>query len=166
MSLVPPSPGGWPHASLSQLQIHSLEKRLAGQPVGNFPIALHLEGALDAALLARSLNAVVARHDILRTHFERTGGHLVQVVAPALNVPVPVIDLRLLPEGVREAQAYRLAQEEAARPFDAGRLPLLRAQLYLFGESKGGVSSRGRARTAAPGPAIRRARRGRPGPDR
>jgi non-ribosomal peptide synthetase component F len=137
MSLVPPSPGGWPRASLSQLQIHSLEKRLAGQPVANFPIALHLDGALDAALLARSLNAVVARHDILRTHFERAGDQLVQVVAPALNIPVPVIDLRLLPEGVREAQAYRLAQEEAGRPFDARRLPLLRAQLYLFGESKG-----------------------------
>lgn len=137
MSLVPPSPGGWPRASLSQLQIRSLEQRLPGQPVGNYPVALHLDGPLDAALLARALNVVVARHDILRTHFDATGGQVVQVVAPALNVPVPVIDLRLLPEGVREAQAYRLAQEEAARPFDAQRLPLLRAQLYLFGEAKG-----------------------------
>jgi non-ribosomal peptide synthetase component F len=137
MSLVPPSPGGWPRASLSQLQIHSLEKRLAGQPVANFPVALHLDGPLDAALLARSLNAVVARHDILRTHFETVDGHLVQVVAPTLNVPVPVIDLRLLPDGVREAHAYRLAQEEAARPFESGKLPLLRAQLYLFGDAKG-----------------------------
>jgi non-ribosomal peptide synthetase component F len=137
MSLVPPSPGGWPRASLSQLQIQSLEKRLAGQPVANFPIALHLDGSLDAALLARALNAVVARHDILRTHFETVDGHLLQAVAPTLNVPVPVIDLRLLPEGVREAHAYRLAQEEAARPFQAGQLPLLRAQLYLFGDTKG-----------------------------
>jgi non-ribosomal peptide synthetase component F len=137
MSLVPPSPGGWPRASLSQLQIHSLEKRFSGQPVANFPVALHLDGPLDAALLARALNAVVARHDILRTHFETVDGHLVQIVAPTLNVPVPVIDLRLLPEGVREAHAYRLAQEEAARPFESGKLPLLRAQLYLFGETKG-----------------------------
>lgn len=137
MSLVPPSPGGWPRASLSQLQIRCLEQRLPGQPVGNFPVALHLDGQLDAALLARALNAVVARHDILRTHFDSVDGHDVQVVAPTLNVPVPVIDLRLLPEGVREAQAYRLAQEEAARPFDAHRLPLLRAQLYLFGDHKG-----------------------------
>lgn len=137
MSLVPPSPGGWPRASLSQLQIRCLEQRLPGQPVGNFPVALHLDGHLDAALLARALNAVVARHDILRTHFDQVDGHDVQVVAPTLNVPVPVIDLRLLPEGVREAQAYRLAQEEAARPFDPQRLPLLRAQLYLFGDHKG-----------------------------
>ncbi len=137
MSPVPPSPGGWPRASLSQLQIHALEKRLAGQPVANFPIALHLDGALDAALLARALNAVVARHDILRTHFETVDGHLVQAVSATLNVPIPVIDLRLLPDGVREAHAYRLAQEEAARPFSAGQLPLLRAQLYLFGDTKG-----------------------------
>lgn len=137
MSLVPPSPGGWPHASLSQLQIHSLEQRLAGQPVANLPVALHLDGPLDAALLARALNAVVARHAILRTHFESVDGHPVQVAAATLNVPVPVIDLRLLPEGVREAQAYRLAQEEAARPFNSRRLPLLRAQLYLLGHAKG-----------------------------
>lgn len=137
MSLVPPSPGGWPRASLSQLQIRCLEQRRPGQPVGNYPVALHLEGSLNPALIARALNAVVARHDILRTHFDTVDGQAVQIVAPTLNVPVPVIDLRLLPEGVRDAQAYRLAQEEAARPFDPQRLPLLRAQLYLFGEHKG-----------------------------
>lgn len=137
MSLAPSPAGPRPRASLSQLQVHALEKRQAGQPVANFPIALHLDGPLDAALLAKSLNAVVARHDILRTHFETTEGGVTQVITPALTVPVPVIDLRLLPEGVREAHAYRLAQEEAARPFEAGKLPLLRAQLYLFGETKG-----------------------------
>ncbi len=137
MSPAPSSPHGWPRASVSQQQIRSLERRHTGQPVGNFPVALHLEGPLDASLIARALNAVVARHDILRTRFELVDGQMVQVVAPALHVPVPVIDLRFLPEGGREAQAFRLAQEEAARPFDAQRLPLLRAQLYLFGETKG-----------------------------
>ncbi|MDB6168187.1 MAG: amino acid adenylation enzyme/thioester reductase family protein, partial [Verrucomicrobia bacterium] len=54
----------------------------------------------------------------------------------ALNVPVPVVDLRLLPAGTREAQAFRLAREEAARPFDPRRLPLLRTQLYQFEDTK------------------------------
>ncbi len=127
---------GRARASTAQEQIGSIEQRHPGQPVANFPVALQLEGPLDTGQLAAALNAVVTRHDILRTRFEFDRGRMVQVVAPALNVPVPVIDLRLLPEGLREAHAFRLAQEEAARPFEAHRLPLLRTQLYLLEDTK------------------------------
>ena len=41
----------------------------------------------------------------------------------------PVIDLAGLPEAAREAEALRLAAEEAMRPFDLARGPLLRAAL-------------------------------------
>lgn len=95
-----------------------------------------MEGPLDAAVLARALNDVVARHDIFRTRFDIIDGRPIQVVSPSLNLPVPVIDLRLLPEGVREAQAFRLAREEAARAFEIRRLPLVRAQLFLFEQTR------------------------------
>jgi amino acid adenylation domain-containing protein len=123
-------------ASAAQEQLWALAERRPDQPIGNFPVALSIEGHLDAGLLARALNDVIARHDILRTSFEFTGGRPAQVVAPVLNVPVPVVDLRLLPEGVREAQAFRLAREDAARPFDVRKLPLLRAQLFLFEQTR------------------------------
>lgn len=123
-------------ASPAQERLWALDQRHPGRPLNNLPIALSLDGPLDAALLAAALNDVVARHDIFRTHFDMVDGRAVQVVAPALNIPVPVIDLRLLPAGAREAQAFRLAREEAARPFDPNRLPLLRTQLYLFEDTK------------------------------
>lgn len=123
-------------ASPSQEQLWALLQKFPDRPLGNHPLALNLEGVLDPALLVRALNDVVMRHDILHTIFEYNGGRLRQVVAPLLHVPVPVVDLRLLAPSVREAQAFRLAREDAARPFDTRRLPLMRAQLFLLDQNR------------------------------
>ena len=133
---APPAGSRLAPASPAQEQRCFLDQLHPGRPHNNLPLALGLDGPLDAALLARALNDVVARHDIFRTYFDFSSGHPVQVIAPALNVPVPVVDLRLLPAGTREAQAFRLAREEATRPFDPRRLPLLRTQLYQFEDTK------------------------------
>lgn len=123
-------------ASLPQEQLWALLEKYPDRPLGNFPLALNLEGPLDPALFVHALNDVVKRHDILHTKFEFDMGRLRQVVVAPLHVPVPVVDLRLLAPGVREAQAFRLAQEDAARPFDTHRLPLMRAQLFILEQSR------------------------------
>lgn len=123
-------------ASPAQEQLWALLLKQPDRPLGNFPLALNVEGPLDPAVLVLALNDVVARHDILHTTFEFDAGQLRQAVAPMLQVPVPVVDLRLLAPGVREAQAFRLAREEATRPFDTRRLPLMRAQLFLLEQTK------------------------------
>ncbi|MDB6166882.1 MAG: Malonyl CoA-acyl carrier protein transacylase, partial [Lacunisphaera sp.] len=107
---APPAGSRLAPASPAQEQRCFLDQLHPGRPHNNLPLALGLDGPLDAALLARALNDVVARHDIFRTYFDFASGHPVQVIAPALNVPVPVVDLRLLPAGTREAQAFRLAR--------------------------------------------------------
>ena len=123
-------------ASPQQEQLWALLQKYPDRPLGNFPLAFSLEGPLDPALLVAALNDVVARQDILRTCLEFSAGHLHQAVTPELHVPVPLIDLRLLPAGVREAQAFRLAREDAARPLDPRRLPLVRAQLFLIDQTR------------------------------
>jgi non-ribosomal peptide synthetase component F len=127
---------GFAPVSPAQEQLWALVQKFPDRPLGNFPIALNIDGALDAAALGRALNDVVARHDILRTSFEFVQGRPLQQVAPALNVPLPVVDLRLLPPGVREAQAFRLAREDSLRVFDAHRVPLLRTQLFLLDQNR------------------------------
>ena len=49
-------------------------------------------------------------------------------------MPLPVVDLGTLPEARREAEARRLLAEEARRPFDLARGPLLRLGLIRLGE--------------------------------
>ncbi|MCP4656441.1 MAG: non-ribosomal peptide synthetase, partial [bacterium] len=96
---------------------------------------VRLDGRLDGAVLARTLNEIVRRHEALRTTFESVAGRPRQVVAPALALPLPQVDLRTLAAEDREDEARRLATAEARRPFDLACGPLLRVTaLQLAGE--------------------------------
>src|SRR5216683_2050035 len=53
----------------------------------------------------------------------------------ALEIDVPLVDLRQMSPGDQEEEAVRLAAEEAARPFDIAADPLLRARLLRLADS-------------------------------
>src|SRR5205085_4881251 len=91
--------------------------------------ALRLRGELDTDALNRALTALVARHESLRTTFESVDGRGTQVVHLPYEVLVPVVDLSDLPEPERGAELARILRQEAARPFDLTRGPLLRVRL-------------------------------------
>jgi len=97
----------------------------------NLPITVRLEGDLDAGALARALRAVVRRHESLRTTFVAVGGRPAAIVAPDIDLPLPVLDLSATPtsEVEREAAVLAAAMAESDRPFDLTRGPLLRAML-------------------------------------
>jgi amino acid adenylation domain-containing protein len=90
--------------------------------------------AVDVTVLERSLNEIVRRHEALRTTFEVCDGEPVQVVAPTLSIPLPLVDLCPLPKEEREAGARRLVDEETRRPFDLAHGPLVRSTLIKMGE--------------------------------
>lgn len=113
--------------SFSQQRLWFLDQMMPGTAVYNLSEALRLTGALDVAALERSLNEIVRRHESLRTTFAVIDDQLVQVVAPALRLSLPLVDLAHLPG--REAQALHQASQEAQRPFDLEHGPLVRALL-------------------------------------
>ncbi|HEX2093151.1 MAG TPA: amino acid adenylation domain-containing protein, partial [Longimicrobiaceae bacterium] len=100
----------------------------------NLGAALRLRGELSAGALRSALEAVVARHESLRTRFFVEGGEPVQGVEPARPFALPVIDLTPFSGVEREAEVARYAEEEEARPFDLEAPPLLRAVLLRLGE--------------------------------
>ena len=97
------------------------------------PGGLRLAGGLRPAALARTLAAIVDRHEALRTRFEEQGGEARQRVEPAVPVSLPVVDLSALPAAAREADLARLGRAVASAPFDLERAPLLRAALARLG---------------------------------
>ena len=115
-----------------QLWLHS--ELASGSPIYNEPVTIHFHGALNAAALERAFNEILRRHEAWRTGFRFTEGRLVQVVAPKLSIPLPVTDLRPLPERHRESRAVQLATEDAKLPFDLARPPLIRVQLIRLAE--------------------------------
>jgi amino acid adenylation domain-containing protein len=95
----------------------------------NIPAALRLEGALDIAALERSIGEALRRHESLRTRFEAAEGRAIQVIEAPGEFRLEVVDLSDLEEAARQGQARRLAQEDAARPFDLAAGALFRAKL-------------------------------------
>nr|MDQ3957938.1 amino acid adenylation domain-containing protein [Actinomycetota bacterium] len=101
----------------------------------NVPIALRLTGELDVSQLERALDAIVARHETLRTTFTTVRGEPRQAVSPEGRVAISVVDLSYLEPDEREAAAAKVVNEEAARPFDLATGPLWRTTLVELGET-------------------------------
>ncbi|HEX3559471.1 MAG TPA: amino acid adenylation domain-containing protein [Pyrinomonadaceae bacterium] len=110
--------------------LHQLEPESAAY---NMPEAMRLRGQLEVAVLRQTLDELVRRHEVLRTTFTVVEGEPFQVIAPAQSFDLPVVDLSGLPEAEREAEARRLAADEAWRPFDLRRGPMMRAGLLRLG---------------------------------
>ena len=95
----------------------------------NVPTAIRLRGELKVSALERSLNELLRRHEALRTSFSILDGEAVQVIEPALELKLAQTELTHLGNEEAEAEARRLAAQEAQQPFDLRRAPLLRASL-------------------------------------
>lgn len=122
---------GWP-ASRGQRRMWVLS-RLAGGPAYHIPLALALDGPLDADALGTALDTLVERHEALRTRLALVDGELRQFVDVS-GIGLERRDLAL--EADPEAAAQALAREHAAAPFDLERGPLLRAALLRLGERR------------------------------
>ena len=120
--------------SFAQQRLWVVDRIEPGSVAYNMPSALRLRGSLDAAALRASLDALVARHETLRTVFTEHDGGPVQVIHPPAPVPLPVLDLRRLPAQARELEAQRRVGAEAVRPFDLERGPLLRSTLLRLAD--------------------------------
>src|ERR1019366_7973990 len=100
-----------------------------GNGVFNSRVPIWLTGPLRVTALEQSLAAIVRRHAVLRASFPSKAGQPVQRIARALPIPLPVVDLRELPDHARASEVNRLITEETRRPFDLSRGPFVRASL-------------------------------------
>jgi amino acid adenylation domain-containing protein len=115
--------------SFAQQRLWFLDQLEPGSAFYNMPAAVRLNGTINMEALERSLNEVVRRHEVLRTTFATVDGQPFQIIAPTLNLPLAVTDLRAIPLARREEEAQRLSKAEAQQPFDLAQGPLLRARL-------------------------------------
>jgi amino acid adenylation domain-containing protein len=122
--------------SFAQRRLWFLDRLEPGQAAYNMPLEVRLSGRLDVPALACALEGVVRRHEILRAAFVLEGEEPAQIFALAAPLPLPMADLAGLPSERAAAEARALARQEARRPFDLARGPLLRSRLIRLGESE------------------------------
>ena len=120
--------------SLDQERIWFIQQLDPDSPAYNIYSANRFSGDLNVALLKRSLNEVVRRHEIMRTAFEVVDGKPVQVIAPELHVDLPLIDLRTFPHEQREREAEQITSRLVQSPFDLTKLPLFQSLLVQLDE--------------------------------
>ncbi len=101
----------------------------------HIPAALHLRWDLDRAALRKSLDALMARHEALRSVFVAVEGEPhIELLPEEMGLPLIEHDLRDEPDAWE--QLTQLSKEEARTPFDLSRGPLIRARLIRMGEQE------------------------------
>lgn len=120
--------------SFAQERLWILDQLEPGNPTYNLPVALRLKGVLNQSALAQSLQEIVRRHEPLRSTFAVANNSPVQFIAHAMEIPLRVLDLRMLSESEREKEALRLRREEAQLPFNLASGPLFRPTLLWLSE--------------------------------
>ena len=127
-----------PEAVLSygQQRLWFLDQLAPNSAFYNMHAGLHLSGQLDLAALSRSFTHLIGRHESLRTVFRLSDGQPLQLILPAAQCPLPLLDLSALPPHVRQQEVTRLAQQQARRPFDLSTGPLLRLLLLRLAEDE------------------------------
>jgi amino acid adenylation domain-containing protein len=115
--------------SFAQQRLWFIDQLEPGNPIYNIAKMARLRGAIQVDALERALNEVVRRHEVLRTSFQTVDGQPVQVIAGELRLSLQVVDLSHLSDSASQTELTRFATEEARRPFDLAKGPLLRAFL-------------------------------------
>ena len=122
-------------ASFAQQRLWFIDQLTPGRATYNIPSALRIGGELKVEVLERALAEVARRHETFRTRFVVVSGEPQQVIEDQVNVHLPVLDLTcVVEEEEREAEAMRLALEEARQPFNLQQAPLFRGKLLRLGE--------------------------------
>ena len=85
---------------------------------------------MDESALQASFQALVARHESLRTHFCEVDGQAIQQVLPEATFELHRTDL----QGADAEQVLACREAEARQPFDLTQGPLLRVTLARLGD--------------------------------
>lgn len=122
------------HAGRSRLSSAQLRLWFTDQIEGKntaytIPLCVRMRGELDSDAMRAALNAIVERHEVLRTTFPNVNGKPVQVIAPHGQFALQVLDLSGHGAQAREAEVLREMRQELATHFDLSAGPLIRGKL-------------------------------------
>jgi amino acid adenylation domain-containing protein len=112
-----------------------LSVQLGGEPANlayNQAVVVHLTGALDPAALRAALDALVTRHEALRSTLSGDGSVL--CIARSGKMALSERDLSGLTSDERARKVAETRAKAVRTPFDLVKGPLIRAELLSLGE--------------------------------
>ncbi|MEO0435152.1 MAG: condensation domain-containing protein [Cyanobacteria bacterium J06656_5] len=122
--------------SNAQQQFWLLEKLNPGSPLYNLPYPIEIEGSLDVEVLKQSFDAIIHRHEILRTTFSTVDSKPVQIISSKMPLSLPIIDLQHLGLVEQEREIKRLTLQHVQKSFDLKTDLLLSICLLQLSQTK------------------------------
>ncbi|PWE40145.1 non-ribosomal peptide synthetase [Pseudomonas prosekii] len=122
--------------SYSQQRMWFLWQMEPDSPAYNVGGMARLRGVLDVGRFEAALQALIIRHETLRTTFPSVDGVAWQQVHADTGLRMDWKDFTALDADGRESQVQQLADAEAHKPFDLETGPLLRACLVKTAEQE------------------------------
>lgn len=101
-------------------------------PIHNMPFAFKLRGPLDVSALENSLQAIIRRHDSLRTVFRFDENTYSCQIDPDASFELEAEDWSVIASTDWERFATGIAADEAWKPVDLQSAPLFRTRLLKF----------------------------------
>ncbi|WP_406727867.1 amino acid adenylation domain-containing protein [Streptomyces sp. GD-15H] len=123
-------------ATFDQQRLWYMDRLVPDSPLYTVGWLLHRPEATDPARLGRALEALIARHEVLRTTFRENGGRVWQDIAPAGTVVLTEADLSAEPPQRRVESVQAVARELWLETFDLTRGPLFRTLLIHLPEGE------------------------------
>ena len=96
--------------SFAQQRLWFLEQMQQEGAVYNIPLAIQVQGFLDEAAFSQSFNALIERHEALRTRFVTVEGQPMQAVIAPAPIAIEPRDLRPLPPSEQEAEVRQIGR--------------------------------------------------------
>ena len=122
--------------SYSQQRMWFLWQMEPDSPAYNVGGMARLRGVLDVGRFEAALQALIMRHETLRTTFPSINGVAQQKVAAQTGVRMDWQDFSAFNQAERQLRVQQLADHEAHTPFNLETGPLLRACLVKAGEQE------------------------------
>jgi amino acid adenylation domain-containing protein/non-ribosomal peptide synthase protein (TIGR01720 family) len=102
----------------------------------NLPGAVRLTGRLNLSALEQAFATLVARHETLRTVFQRQADDTLLQVPASAPLVIDHVDFSALPASERELAIAKAAEQQSVQPFDLETGPLLRVTLLKLAEQE------------------------------
>lgn len=122
--------------SFGQQQLWLVDQLTPGASAYNVPYPVRIRGPLNVPALQRALDAVVGRHEVLRTLFVNFKGQPLPLVAKQWSVEMGQVDLRNMSSDERSEKVPTLLKEDAARSFNLAKDLKLRTTLYRLADDE------------------------------
>jgi amino acid adenylation domain-containing protein/non-ribosomal peptide synthase protein (TIGR01720 family) len=134
LALQPVERGGELPLSYAQQRLWFLDQFEPNSALYNIPTSWRLKGTWDIKALQDGINAMIRRHEVLRTVIQEIDGVPMQYIRAYEPRMWSTIKLMHLSANDRELEMKRLMHDEANAPFDFGKGPLIRVQWIQMGK--------------------------------